>query len=65
MKTLFRHIRQQYGDMKLQTKVTLALMLTVTVPVLMLGLFFYGRLYDMVVSDTTARNRTPLPRRLH
>lgn len=52
MKKMFKHIRQKYGDMKLQSKFTLALMLTVTVPALMLVLFFYGRLYDMVVSDT-------------
>lgn len=52
MKNLFRKLRQIYGDMSLQSKFTLALMVTVTVPVLMIGLFFYNRLYDMVVSYT-------------
>ena len=52
MKRLFFKIRQVYGDMKLQSKFTLALMLSVTVPVLMLGIFFYGKLYDMIVSYT-------------
>lgn len=52
MKRLFRSFTQFYRNMKLQSKFTLALVLAVTVPVLLLGLFFYGRLYDMVVSDT-------------
>ncbi len=52
MKYLFHKLTEFYGNMKLQSKFTVALMLAVTVPVLMLGLFFYGRLYDMIVSDT-------------
>ncbi len=52
MKQLFKKIAQSYGNMKLQSKFTLALLLAVTVPILMLGLFFYGRLYNMIVSDT-------------
>lgn len=52
MKNWLRKLKQSYGDMKLQSKFTAALMLAVTVPVLLLGIFFYGRLYEMVVSYT-------------
>ena len=52
MKSLFLKARQIYGDLSLQSKYTLALMLIVTIPVLMLGIFFYGKLYDMTVSYT-------------
>lgn len=52
MKNFFHTIRQFYGDMRLQSKFTLALILAVTLPMLMLGLFFYGKLYDMTVSYT-------------
>lgn len=52
MKKFFHRIFQAYGDLKLQTKFTLALMLAVTLPMLMLALFFYSRLYEMTVSYT-------------
>lgn len=57
MKRFLRKFSQAYGDMKLQSKFTLALMLAVTLPMLMLGLFFYGRLYDMTVSYTIRREQ--------
>lgn len=38
--------------MKLASKFTLVLMITVTVPVIMMACFFYGKLYDMAVSYT-------------
>lgn len=38
--------------MKLSYKFTLVLLLTATVPVVMMACFFYGKLYDMVVSYT-------------
>ena len=43
-------LRLAYGDMKLSSKFTLVLMITATIPVIMMAGFFYGRLYDMVVS---------------
>ena len=52
MNNIFSKIRQSYGDMKLGSKFTLVLLLATTVPVLMMGCFFYGKLYDMVVSYT-------------
>ena len=52
MKNIFSKIHQSYGDMKLSSKFTLVLLLATTVPVLMMACFFYGKLYDMVVSYT-------------
>ena len=43
--------------MKLQSKLTIALLLSVAVPVLMLGLFFYGRFYDMIVSYSISQEQ--------
>ena len=52
MNNIFIKIRQSYGDMKLGSKFTLVLLLATTIPVLMMACFFYGKLYDMVVSYT-------------
>ena len=52
MNNIFSKIHQSYGDMKLSSKFTLVLLLATTVPVLMMTCFFYGKLYDMVVSYT-------------
>ena len=47
-----QRLRLAYGDMKLSSKFTLVLMITATIPVIMMAGFFYSRLYDMVVSYT-------------
>lgn len=52
MKNHFIKLRQSYGDMKLASKFTLVLMLTTTIPIIMMACFFYSKLYDMVVSYT-------------
>ena len=52
MNFIFKKIRQNFGDMKLESKFTLILVVTVTIPVLLMGIFFYGKLYEMVVSYT-------------
>lgn len=52
MNNIIKKCRQSYGDMKLSYKFTLVLLLTATVPVVMMACFFYGKLYDMVVSYT-------------
>ena len=52
MIAFFKRLRQAYGDLKLQTKITIVLMIAVTVPVLLVGILFYGRFYNMVISDT-------------
>ena len=57
MKTFFKKLRQSYGDMKLSSKFTLILMITATVPVIMMACFFYGKLYDMVVSYTISQEQ--------
>ena len=46
----FQKKLQRFRDLTLQSKITIALLLSVTVPILMLGIFFYGRFYDMTVS---------------
>lgn len=45
-------IKQSYGDMKLESKFTLVLILAVTIPVILMECFFYGNVYEMVVSYT-------------
>lgn len=57
MSSLFQKIRQAYGDMNLQSKFTIVLVIAVTIPVLTVGIFFYSRLYDMVISDTIRREQ--------
>ena len=46
-----RGFRAWYGDLKLQSKFTLALTLIVVVPAILVAVFFYHQLYDMVVSN--------------
>lgn len=57
MKKFCQNLQQIYGDMKLQSKITLVMILAVTVPVLFLGIFLYGRLYDMIVSYTISQEQ--------
>ena len=57
MSHIFTRIRHSYGDMKLESKLTLVLLLTATVPVIMMTCFFYGKLYDMVVSYTISQEQ--------
>ena len=52
MKLHLQKIKQSYGDMKLESKFTLVLILAVTIPVILMGCFFYGNVYEMVVSYT-------------
>ena len=52
MKLHLQKIKQAYGDMKLESKFTLVLILAVTIPVILMGCFFYGNVYEMVVSYT-------------
>lgn len=57
MTGLLKKTRQTYGDMNLQSKFTIVLIIAVTIPVLIVGIFFYSRLYNMVVSDTIRREQ--------
>ena len=49
---MLNKLKHRYGDMKLQSKFTIALVLAVAVPLILLGIFFYGKLYEMIVSYT-------------
>lgn len=50
-------IQEWYGDLKLQSKFTLALTLIVVIPAILVAVFFYSRLYDMVVSNTIRKEQ--------
>ena len=52
MRHFFCTLRQIYGDLKLQTKIVIVLILSGCVPLLIIGLLFYSQLNDMVVSYT-------------
>ena len=52
-----RGFRAWYGDLKLQSKFTLALTLIVVVPAILVAVFFYHQLYDMVVSNTIRKEQ--------
>ena len=48
----FRTLWQSYLDLKLQRKLALALVLIVFIPAIFTVIFFYNRLYGMVISET-------------
>ena len=49
---LLRSLKQHYMDLKLQTKLTLVLLVTVLIPALFTIFFFYNRLFGMIAADT-------------
>lgn len=51
-------IRQSYRDLRLQTKFTITHLVITTLPMVLVFLFFYGRLYNMVVADTIRTEQT-------
>lgn len=57
MNTFAKKLRHLYGDQKLQTKITLVMLLVVLIPVLLIGLLFFGSLRDMVISDTIRKEQ--------
>ena len=57
MKQLFRKCSRFYGNLKLQSKFTLALILAVSVPFLLVFTSFYGKLYGMIVSYTISQEQ--------
>lgn len=57
MSLFVKKIRHLYGDMKLHTKIILAMILIVTLPFLLIGILFYGNLRDMVISDTIRKEQ--------
>lgn len=52
MRNWFFQARISYRNLRLQTKFTITHLVITTLPVLVLFLFFYGKLYNMVVADT-------------
>ena len=57
MIAFLKKLRQAYGDLKLQTKITIVLMIAVTVPVLLVGILFYGRFYKNVIYDNISKEQ--------
>lgn len=51
-------ITQKYHNLGLQTKFTITHLVITTLPILLLFLFFYGKLYDMVLADTIRTEQT-------
>ena len=49
--------QEWYGNLKLQSKFTLALTLIVVIPAILVAVFFYSQLYDMVVSNTIRKEQ--------
>lgn len=52
MITLWRKIKNGYNNLGIQKKLIFALLILVLTPMLVIGVFFYTRLYNMIVSDT-------------
>lgn len=57
MRNLFQRSRQWYRNLKLQSKFTLVLILIVSIPAVFTGIFFYTRIYDMVISYTVQQGQ--------
>ena len=41
-----------YKNLKLQTKFTITHLVIATIPMIVLVIFFYTKLYDMIIADT-------------
>ena len=52
MKTLWNSWKNFYNGLRIQTKLTLSHLIIVLIPMLVISVFFYTRLYDMIVSNT-------------
>lgn len=52
MKSLWKKIKQTYNNLGIQKKLTFSHLVIVLIPMLVIGVFFYTRLYNMIVSDT-------------
>lgn len=52
MKHLLKNIKQFYDNLEIQRKLTFSHLVIVLIPMIVLGIFFQTRLYDMIVSDT-------------
>lgn len=52
MKKIIKKINQYYSNLRLQSKLMFTYLIIISIPMLLLGLFFYSRVYDMIVADT-------------
>lgn len=52
MKWLGKMLGRFYRSLKLQTKFTFTHLVIATIPMIVLAIFFYTKLYDMIVADT-------------
>ncbi len=52
MKTLWKKWKTSYNGLRIQTKLTLSHLVIVLIPMLVVGVFFYTRLYSMIVTST-------------
>ena len=47
-----RKLLKLYNNRKLQTKLTITHLVIATIPMIVIGIFFYTKLYDMIIADT-------------
>lgn len=52
MKFLWKKLKEGYHNLGIQRKLTFSHLIIVLIPMLVIGFFFYTRLYNMIVSDT-------------
>lgn len=58
MKTIRRSFVKFYRNLHLQSKLTITHLVLVVLPMLVLGIFFYTSMYDMIVSDTIRKEQS-------
>lgn len=49
---MLKKLKQEYNDLKIQTKFAICILIAILTPFLVLGIMFSTRLYDMVASNT-------------
>ena len=57
MRAFWRRFKNGYLNLSLQTKFTIALISIVVLPAFLTVFLFYGRLYNMVVSNTIRQEK--------
>lgn len=55
---MFKRIIILYKSLRIQTKLTITHLVIATIPMIVLGIFLYTHLYNMVVSDTIGKEQT-------
>ena len=52
MKTLLQKAKQLYLSLHLQSKLMLTYLIIISIPMIVIAIFFYARIYNMIVADT-------------